>query len=155
MRPDPGILRHLSACARARPLRAGEWHSPSRRENGVLGRRHGATPEGTIQPEFQERLRSVAEWLKVNGDSIYGSTYGPLQHLPFGRMTAKGKSLYLHVFDWPPGALQVEGLPPISAVRLLAGRQPLKFSQNGKQLRIEIPSQAPDPHVSVLELATN
>ena len=114
----------------------------------------GPTPQGTIQPEFQERLRTVGEWLKVNGDSIYGSTYGPLQNLAFGRMTAKGKNLYLHVFDWPQGALQMDGLPPISAVKLLAGRQPVKFSQSGKQVRIEIPTQAPDPHVSVLELTT-
>jgi len=112
----------------------------------------GPTPEGTIQPEFQERLQAVGEWLKVNGDSIYGSTYGPLQNLTFGRMTAKGKRLYLHVFDWPQGALQVDGLPAIAAVKLLAGSQSLKFRQNGKQLRIEIPNQAPDSHVSVLEL---
>jgi alpha-L-fucosidase len=114
----------------------------------------GPTPEGTIQPEFQERLQAIGEWLKINGDSIYGSTYGPLQNLPFGRMTAKGKRLYLHVFDWPQGALQVDGLPSITAVKLLAGSQPLKFRQNGTQLRIEIPSQAPDSHVSVLELTT-
>ncbi len=114
----------------------------------------GPTPEGTIQPEFQERLQAIGEWLKINGDSIYGSTYGPLQNLPFGRMTAKGKRLYLHVFDWPQGVLQVDGLPSITAVKLLAGSQPLKFHQSGKQLRIEIPSQAPDSHVSVLELTT-
>ena len=67
----------------------------------------GPTPEGTIQPEFEERLRGIGEWLKVNGDSIYGTTYGPLQNLPFGRTTAKGDTIYLHVFDWPKGSLRV------------------------------------------------
>jgi len=36
----------------------------------------GPSPEGTIQPEFVERLTAIGEWLKVNGDSIYGTTYG-------------------------------------------------------------------------------
>ncbi|MEW5974380.1 MAG: alpha-L-fucosidase [Acidobacteriota bacterium] len=113
----------------------------------------GPTPEGTIQPEFQERLHVIGEWLKVNGESIYGTTYGPLQNLPFGKMTAKGKRLYLHVFDWPQGVLQLDGLPPISAVKILAKGQRLKFEQNQATLRIDVPSEAPDPHVSVLELA--
>lgn len=112
----------------------------------------GPTPEGTIQPEFQDRLEVIGEWLKVNGESIYGSTYGPRQDLPFGKMTAKGKRLYLHIFDWPKGGLQMSGWPAIQAVRLLAGDTPVKFGQDGNHLRIELPSQAPDPHVSVLEM---
>ena len=61
----------------------------------------GPTPEGTIQPEFVERLQEMGKWMKVYGDSIYGTTYGPLQNLAFGKTTAKGRLVYLHVFDWP------------------------------------------------------
>src|ERR1039458_5778728 len=43
-------------------------------------------------PEFQERLMAIGKWLKVNGDAIYGTTYGPLQELTFGRSTHKGGS---------------------------------------------------------------
>ncbi len=115
----------------------------------------GPTPAGTIQPEFQDRLQIVGEWLRVNGDAIYGSTYGPLQNLPFGKMTAKGKTLYLHVFDWPQQELKLDGLQTrVTEVKLLAGGASLKFNQKGNHLQIEIPSQAPDPHVSVLALKT-
>ncbi|KAI5638558.1 alpha-L-fucosidase domain-containing protein [Phthorimaea operculella] len=34
----------------------------------------GPTKEGTIAPIFQERLLSLGEWLKVNGDAIYGTS---------------------------------------------------------------------------------
>ena len=115
----------------------------------------GPTPEGTIQPEFEERLRAIGEWLRVNGESIYGTTYGPLQNLTFGRTTAKGTTIYLHVFEWPRGNVELSGLTrQVSGVRLLAGGKPLKYRQAGETLTIEVPAQPPDPHVSVLAIKT-
>lgn len=115
----------------------------------------GPTPEGTIQPEFEERLRTVGEWMKGNGEAIYGTTYGPLQGLSFGRTTAKGKTIYLHVFDWPAGKLELTGLNArVTSARLLQGGQTLKFTQRGNQLTLNVPAQAPDPHASVIALAT-
>jgi alpha-L-fucosidase len=115
----------------------------------------GPTPEGTIQPEFEERLRGIGEWLKTNGDSIYGTTHGPLQDLSWGKTTAKGKTIYLHVFEWPKGTLEVDNIKPrVARVSLLAGRNPLKFSQKAEHVSIQVPDQAPDPHVSVLEIVT-
>ncbi len=114
----------------------------------------GPTPEGTIQPEFEQRLFEIGKWLEVNGESIYGSTYGPLQDLPFGRMTAKGKNLYLHVFDWPTnGKLTLSDLATrVSGARLLKGDKPVRFTQKGNQLTLELPGPAPDPHASVIRL---
>lgn len=115
----------------------------------------GPTPGGTIQPEFQERLRAIGEWLRVNGESIYGTTYGPLQNLTFGRTTAKGNTIYLHVFQWPRGKVKLAGLDrQVSEVRLLAGGKPLKFRQAGETLNIRVPARPPDPHVSVLAIIT-
>lgn len=115
----------------------------------------GPTPEGTIQPEFEERLRAIGKWLEVNGDSIYGTTYGPLQTIPFGRMTAKGKTLYLHVFDMPKDSLELEGLTArIASVKTLDGDAPVKFKQAGGKLTISVAGIKTDPHVTVLALAT-
>jgi alpha-L-fucosidase len=116
----------------------------------------GPTPEGTIQPEFVERLQAMGKWMKVNGDSIYGTTYGPWQNLPFGKTTAKGKTIYLHVFDWPSKPeLEAPGLKVrVSQITVLATGRKAKFKQEKGRLIIAVPSTAPDPNDSVLEIDT-
>jgi alpha-L-fucosidase len=112
----------------------------------------GPAPDGTIQPEFEERLRGIGDWLKVNGDSIYGTTFGPLQDLSYGRTTAKGKTVYLHIFDWPKGPLDLKGVGSVSKVTLLAGGRALKFARQDGGIRIELPPEAPDPNDTVVVL---
>ncbi len=34
----------------------------------------GPNKEGVILPQFETRLREVGDWLKINGDAIYGTT---------------------------------------------------------------------------------
>jgi alpha-L-fucosidase len=114
----------------------------------------GPDPDGVIQPEFEQRLRGIGRWLDANGEAIYDTSYGLVQGLPFGRVTAKGKMLYLHVFDWPrDGRIEVPRVPAeIVSARLLAGGAPLRFRQEGKVVRIDGPSQAPDPVATVIAL---
>jgi alpha-L-fucosidase len=113
----------------------------------------GPTPKGTIQPEFQERLLAIGEWLKVNGESIYGSTYGPLQDVSFGRTTAKGNVVYLHIFDWPGPKAELNGLNArVTKAWMLAGNRPVPFRQQGGRLTLQLPEKASDPHASVIGL---
>ncbi|MGO8819026.1 MAG: alpha-L-fucosidase [Terriglobia bacterium] len=116
----------------------------------------GPTPEGTIQPEFVERLDAMGKWLDVYGDSIYGTTYGPLQNLTFGKTTAKGKVVYLHVFDWPfGGEVEVPGFEArIAQITVLGDKRKLRFQQANDKLIIRAPASAPDPNDSVLEIVT-
>jgi alpha-L-fucosidase len=114
----------------------------------------GPTPEGTIQPEFVERLQAMGQWMKVNGDSIYGTTYGPWQNLTFGKSTARGKTIYLHVFDWTSNhELELPALASrVSRVTLLATGHKTRFKQEKDRLLITVPSAAPDPNDSVLKI---
>jgi alpha-L-fucosidase len=116
----------------------------------------GPTPQGTIQPEFAERLRGIGAWLKVNGDAIYGTTFGPVQNLTYGRMTAKGKTVYVHVFDWPSGGtLEVPGLKAkVTKAIALNGNKPLKFRQQANSVSLELAGLTPDANATVLALET-
>lgn len=113
----------------------------------------GPQPDGTIQPEFQDRLRAIGKWLDVNGDSIYGTTYGPLQGVDNVRLTAKDEELFLHVFNWPNVSLTLHGLNArVYRAELLATHAALEFKQDSQSLTISLPTAAPDPDVSVIRL---
>jgi alpha-L-fucosidase len=113
----------------------------------------GPEPDGTIQPEFQERLLAIGRWLRVNGEAIYGTTYGPLQSLSFGRTTAKGRNVYMHVFDWQAEQITVPGLTAsVESVSLLAGDRQVPFHQNGTTLVLNTSGIDPDPYATVFRL---
>ena len=115
----------------------------------------GPQPDGVIQPEFQQRLRDIGNWLSVNGESIYGTTYGPLQGNSAFRTTAKRENIYLHVFDWPSSSLVIQGLAPkIISARMLATGETLKFQQAEGRATIETPSRSPDTNAAVIVLRT-
>ena len=103
----------------------------------------------------QERLRAIGDWLAVNGDSIYGTSYGPIQGVNMIRTTMKRESIFVHVFEWPSNGLEVPGLnKKVISAHLLATGQTLKFRQSDTGVQIELPAQAPDPNVSVIALRT-
>jgi alpha-L-fucosidase len=116
----------------------------------------GPRPDGTVQPEFQERLRAIGEWLQVNGEAIYETTYGPIQGIASVRTTVKNKSIYVHVFDWPASPLELPGIEAkVLSARLLAQGKPLTFRQKEGRLQIDLSAQAPDANVSVIALTTS
>lgn len=115
----------------------------------------GPTGEGTIPAASIERLRAMGAWLKTNGEAVYGTRAGPFKPLAWGRCTAKGNRLYLHVFDWPEnGSLLVPGLrTPVTRASLPAdphARIAVTPGADGPVLAL--PPRAPDPVVSVIAL---
>jgi len=117
----------------------------------------GPTAEGLIPAPSVERLAAVGKWMKVNGESIQGTTASPLGEVPWGRCTARPGKLYLHVFDWPAnGKLEVSGIESsIGKAYLLAKKRAgLKVAAEDGKTVIDLPEKAPDPinTVVVVEL---
>jgi len=117
----------------------------------------GPTAEGLIPAPSVERLAAIGAWMKVNGESIAGTTASPLGRVPWGRCTARPGKLYMHVFDWPKdGKLVVSGLKnKVARAYLLADnkRGALRVRREGESdLVVSVPNQAVDPINTVVVL---
>jgi alpha-L-fucosidase len=114
----------------------------------------GPEPSGKIPAEFVDRLERIGAWLKVNGESIYGTTASVFERLPFfGRCTVKGQTLYIHVMGWPvDGSIRLPGLrTKVRKAYLLAEKgKSLSFRRAGKDIVIRLPRRAPDPDATVV-----
>jgi alpha-L-fucosidase len=114
----------------------------------------GPTSKGVIPQPEADRLLAIGQWLKVNGEAIYGTAAGPFkQQFGWGRITQKPGKLYLEVFDWPKeGKL----LLPISntrfTARLLASGSLLEAAATPEGWQITLPANAPDPIASVIAI---
>jgi alpha-L-fucosidase len=111
----------------------------------------GPTGEGLIPQASVDRLAEVGRWMKINRESIYGTTASPFPKLPWGRCTQKPGKLYLHVYLWPAdGKLFVPMSNKIKNVYLLAGndKSPTATPSGNGQI-INLPMAAPDKTASV------
>jgi alpha-L-fucosidase len=113
----------------------------------------GPMADGTIQPEFVERLSYVGDWLRRYGRSIYGTRAGPIAARPWGVTTLRGDTMFVHVLDWKDALLPIGGL----GRRVISGRYvgrpgspTLSVMPGGVVLGIEPP--APDDVDVVIEL---
>ena len=113
----------------------------------------GPTGKGVIPQGAVADLQAVGVWMKVNGDSIYGTTGSPLKAQPtWGRITKKDGKLYLHVFDWPAdGKLTVAGIEGTRAYLLAdTDQKPLAVSAKGDGVEVSLPAAAVDPIDTVI-----
>ena len=119
----------------------------------------GPRGDGTVPQESVQSLRTIGDWMKVNGEAIYATSASPFARLAWGRCTLKrlpsgDTRLYLHLFDWPKdGQLTLPGLAnrPLQA-RLIATGKTLKTTTTPTNVTIALPELMPDKITTVVAL---
>ena len=121
----------------------------------------GPDGDGVIPEASVKRLGEIGAWLKVNGESVYGTGASPFkQTFDWGRVTAKGDTLYLHVWKRPEGGILRLPTPvPENAVLLADGRAldiRLDRSCDGPAcdagIALSLPEKLPDATDTVIRL---
>jgi len=117
----------------------------------------GPMGNGAFDPRDSSILHGIGDWISSNQSSIYRTTASGLPLQSWGVMTARNKTLYLHVFDWPSdGRLYLGGLrSAVAAAYLLkdASRKPLRVVRtDDKTIYIRVPDKAPDTSNTVIVL---
>lgn len=80
------------------------------------------TPKGDIPVDTKKALLEFGEWIKLNGESIYGCTAADRPKPENGFLTAKGKTLYYHIIDKNVSLDPLYGIHPneVESISLLA-----------------------------------
>jgi alpha-L-fucosidase len=133
----------------------------------------GPDGEGVIPQPSYDMLRAVGRWLQTNGEAIYGAgrspfggefgAYRPTKTDKKGkpvfaalrdwRCTTKPGKLYVHLFKWPAGRFELNGVKGrVTNTYFLADpqRASLTVSQQGDRVTIALPGESPDPIATVL-----
>jgi alpha-L-fucosidase len=119
----------------------------------------GPTAEGEIPAASVERLAAMGQWMKVNGDAVYGTAASPFAaQLAWGRATRKPGKVYLHVFDWPAnGTLMLPALDVKvqSAYLMGSASSHLAVTRTAGGFSIKVPPRPPNAIASVIVLDTD
>lgn len=107
----------------------------------------GPKADGTLVPEQVERLQAMGEWLKINGDAIYGTRYWKINDQEAGHLafTTKGKSLFAIAMEKPKDGFVIEGTKKwkkdqVKSVRLLGSGESVKWELAPDGLKIIPPA---------------
>lgn len=115
----------------------------------------GPMADGAIPPPSVATLREAGAWMRKNGAAIYGTAACPLAEFPWGRCSAKGRNLYLHVFSRPAdGVLRFSGLHnQVTAAYLLADpSEKLKIGRDRGAISVTLPAKGRDEIDTVVVL---
>jgi len=120
----------------------------------------GPMGNGKIDPKAVELFTGIGDWIQENHESIYDTEANPLPSRPTwgdASLSKDGKTLYLHVMNWPAdGKLCVDGVPVKAASASFldpkAADQKISLSQDGSSLVLDLPAEAIDAYDSVINV---
>lgn len=114
----------------------------------------GPTALGEILPVHAQRLRQMGEWMKRNGESIYGTRAGKIAASADTVSTSKGDVHYVHALNYVSDCVKLKGVTGNYQATLLSDGSPIPCVQKDDVLVLTIPAEQRDPIATVVKLVS-
>jgi alpha-L-fucosidase len=120
----------------------------------------GPSPEGDFDTTAYQRLKEIGQWIKTNGESIYGSrmnnSFGEGEKIRFTK-SKDGKQQFVFLFDYPENGkvnFTKINVPEKSTISLLGATKKLKWEKTADGYEVELPAalRTSTDHVWVLKI---
>jgi len=121
-------------------------------KNGNLLLNVGPKADGTIPQIMKDRLKSIGQWLEVNGEAIFDTDYWKTYGEDSIRYTRKGEqTVYAISMNWPENEVKLKSFSnyddsQIESVSMLGVDGSLEWSVSKEGLTIQSPRQKPCKH---------
>jgi alpha-L-fucosidase len=104
-----------------------------------------------------DRLQEIGRWIETHGESVYGTSSGPLQKQVWGRTTMKSDKghtkVYLHLFEWPKdNKLEIPLKNRTVKATILNQGKKLKAACSGSSIIIALPPKPDGDLIPVIAL---
>ncbi len=114
----------------------------------------GPTAQGEIVPIHEQRLHGVGEWLKVNGEAVYGTRAGRIPATAETVSTCKDATHYVHILDYKSDCVTLTEAPDsIKQAHLLRNGASIEIEWHDTKLVLLVPETQRDPIDTVVALS--
>lgn len=112
----------------------------------------GPQPNGELPATAVQRLKEVGDWMKIYGETIYGTRGGIITPREWGVSTQKGNTLYVHILNSQDKGLYLPlGEQKIKKAVLFKDQSKVRFKQD-KDGAFLILEQTPEDIDTVVEI---
>lgn len=113
----------------------------------------GPQPSGELPIVALERLKGMGEWLRVNGEAIYGTVAGDIKPQSWGVTTRKEDTLYVHILDLKDTSLYLPLNFKVKDITALSDGTKIQYekTKNGVILNFNKPVVGPDYIIKIIE----
>ncbi|MBK7432469.1 MAG: alpha-L-fucosidase [Chitinophagaceae bacterium] len=121
----------------------------------------GPSPEGELDSAAYLRLKEIGQWMRVNGEGIYGTrmftVFNEGEKIRYTR-SKDSKTRFIFLFDYPDGKITLSKIPfsKKDKVQLLGNGKYLDWKQtdNGVEIRMPAALKSVTDHVWVLKVTS-
>ena len=110
----------------------------------------GPQPNGELPATALQRMAEMGEWLRENGETIYGTEAGPFPAQSWGTTTRKGDRLFVHIMTPETNAILLPGKLNVRSAVEFNSRKPVKFKNMGDHTLLQLDS-TPDSIDYIIE----